>query len=51
MYLKLIFKGDKRYYVLCVCDSKNKNKWVEQFIQKELFDVLKEKLKVKEIGN
>lgn len=35
MFIKVIKKEDKVYYLLCVCDSKTKV-WVEHFIKEEI---------------
>lgn len=35
MFVKVINKNDKVYYLLCVCDSKTKV-WVEHFIKEEI---------------
>ena len=34
MYIKVIKKEDKVFYLLCVCDVKS-NVWVEHFINEE----------------
>lgn len=34
MYIKVIKKDDKAYYLLCVCDTKTKY-WAEHFINEE----------------
>lgn len=49
MFIKVIKKNDKVYYLLCVCDTKTKV-WVEHFINEEtaLLMINVCKLKVKE---
>lgn len=47
MFIKVIKKEDKVYYILCVCDSKTKV-WVEHFITEATYRYLREAIKVKE---
>lgn len=35
MYIKVIHKNEKTYYILCVCDAKTKV-WAERFIDEPM---------------
>ena len=50
MFIKVINKEDKVYYLLCVCDSKTKV-WVEHFITKDMYRSLVNFCNIKVKGN